>query len=54
MIQDHFLWQDPTSLIRSKCEAMIRNLSLALENIAESAAKAIGVQQNSLDSLAKV
>ena len=33
---------------------MIRNLSLALESTAESAAKAIGVQQKSLDSLAKV
>ena len=35
-------------------EAVIRNLFLTLENIAESAAKAIVAQQKSLDSLAKV
>ena len=35
-------------------EAIIRNLSLTLEDIAESTAKAIAVQQQSLDFLAKV
>lgn len=33
---------------------MIRNLSLTLEGIAESDAKAIATQQKSLDSLTKV
>ena len=33
---------------------MIRNLSLTLEDTAESAAKAIAAQQKYLDSLAKV
>lgn len=35
-------------------EAIIRNLSLTLENIAESVAKVIVAQQKSSDSLAKV
>lgn len=35
-------------------EAIIRNHSLTLENIAEFTAKAVAVQQKSLDSLAKV
>lgn len=35
-------------------EAMIRNLSLTCEDIAESAAKAIAAQQKSLDSLANL
>ena len=34
--------------------AMIRNLSLTLKDIAESATKAIAAQQNPLGSLAKV
>lgn len=33
--------------------AMIRNLSLTLDNIAESVARTIAAQQRSLDSLAK-
>lgn len=42
------------SLRVSTSEAMIRNLSLTCEDIAESAAKAIAAQQKSLDSLAKL
>lgn len=38
----------------SAIEALIRNLSLTLEDSTESAAKAIAAQQKSLDSLAKV
>lgn len=33
---------------------MIRNLSLTLENIADSAARPLAAQENPLDSLAKV
>ena len=33
---------------------MIRNLSFTVESITQSAAKEIAVQENSLDSLAKV
>lgn len=36
------------------CEALIRNLSSTLQEIAESAAKAIAAQQKSLDFQAKV
>ena len=37
----HFLWQIPTPQTRSVNEAMIRNLSLILEDVADSAAKEI-------------
>ena len=40
-------------LLGINLKTMIRNLSLPLENIAESAARTIAGQQNSLDSLVK-
>jgi len=47
--------EDHCSLARSKCpEAMIRTLSLTLEDLTESAAKATAAQPKFLDSLAKV
>lgn len=51
----HFLWQSPISWLGVWAnEDLIRNLSLTLEGIAESDAKAIAAQQKSLDSLAEV
>lgn len=38
----------------SMSTAMVRNLSLTIGNITNTIAKAIGAQQKSLDSLAKV
>ena len=55
MFRIHFPWQVPTFLAGvSTDEAMTGNLSLTLEDITESAAKAIAAQQKLLDSLAKV
>ena len=35
MIQDYFLCQDPSSLLRSKYKGLIMNLSLTFESIAK-------------------
>lgn len=49
MIQNELLW-----LGVSENKSMTRNLSLALEDTAESTAKAGAAEQKSLDSLAKI
>ena len=53
IIQDPFLWQVPTFLVRDKVnEAKIKNLFI-LEIVAQSTVKAVAAQQRFLEFLAK-